>query len=275
MMADAYNVDPVPSTKRTVQIVEAPALPRLRYLELADELMAEIAKGVYEIGEKLPTEAQLCARFSVSRSTVRQALGEIELAGLVERRQGSGTTLLARQPVLRYVLSVTSEVDILRYAAETVLEIESGPKPVDVSSSRRLQLGDPGRWLCWEAARRESPAGELIGLTSVYLAADYASVIKRIGRRSQRAIFEAVTMQFGLTLTRIDQAISATVIGEDEARRLQTAKGSPAIVVTRRYSCAEVGLMEVSESIHPADRFSYEIRLEREASARNVRLPGA
>jgi GntR family transcriptional regulator len=251
------------------------AAPRVRYLEVAGELIAEIRGGSYELGRKLPTEAQLCSRFAVSRSTIRQALGELELAGLVERRQGFGTTLLARQPALRYVLSVTSSLDILRYAAATVLELDGPGRPVPMSDSRRLQLGDGLPWLVWRGIRRETPGGVAIGLTSVYLPEEYADVMETPARHPQRAVFEAISASYGLTLDRIDHAISATVLGEDEARLLRAAPGAPALVVTRRYISGSARLMEVSENIHPADRFSYELRLEREPAGRPLRARGS
>ncbi len=53
-------------------------------------LRQEIEAGAYRLGDRLPAERQLAARFSVSRGTVRRALSELELAGLVRVRRGSG-----------------------------------------------------------------------------------------------------------------------------------------------------------------------------------------
>ena len=55
----------------------------------------------------------------------------------------------------------------------------------------------------------------------------------------------------------------ATVVDADEGRVLQTPTGTPALTITRRFVSGP-GLLEVSETIYPADRFSYEIRLERD-----------
>lgn len=55
-----------------------------------ESLTAEIAQGHYPAGSKLPTEAQLAARFGVNRHTVRRALGEMAQAGLVRARRGAG-----------------------------------------------------------------------------------------------------------------------------------------------------------------------------------------
>ncbi len=50
-----------------------------------------IETGVYSDGDQLPPERQLATAFDAARSTIRKALNQLEKAGLVERRIGSGT----------------------------------------------------------------------------------------------------------------------------------------------------------------------------------------
>ncbi|MFN4169747.1 MAG: GntR family transcriptional regulator, partial [Pannonibacter phragmitetus] len=57
---------------------------------IVDTLSAEIAEGHYKPGDKLPTEAQLAARFGVNRHTVRHALAALAEAGTVHSRRGAG-----------------------------------------------------------------------------------------------------------------------------------------------------------------------------------------
>jgi DNA-binding GntR family transcriptional regulator len=238
-----------------------------RYLSVANALKAEIADGAFEVGTKLPTEFELCRRFDVSRSTIRQALAQLELAGVVKRRQGSGTTVVAREPALRYSLSVASEADILRFASETVLEFLESGVPVNSVDSRRLRLGAPGDWRVWRGLRRSTEGGPPLGLASVYVLATLTGSMKSLGRRTQRAIFDHLARSNELVITTIEQEITATVIDEAESEILSVAAGTPALTVLRRF-ISESRLIEVSETIFPADRFSYEIRLERDASAR-------
>lgn len=63
---------------------------------ILDTLRAEIASNMYRPGDKLPTEAELAARFGVNRHTVRQALAGLAQAGLVHARRGSGVFVEAR-----------------------------------------------------------------------------------------------------------------------------------------------------------------------------------
>ncbi len=62
-----------------------------KYIQVADTLRREIAKGVFRDGQTLMTEEELRFRFDVSRQTVRQAIALLEDDGLVDRRRGSGT----------------------------------------------------------------------------------------------------------------------------------------------------------------------------------------
>ncbi|MCA1733480.1 MAG: GntR family transcriptional regulator [Acidobacteria bacterium] len=63
----------------------------LKYRKVLTTLRHEIEAGRWKEGERLPTEAELVARFGVSRITVGRALRELQVAGLIERRAGSGT----------------------------------------------------------------------------------------------------------------------------------------------------------------------------------------
>lgn len=57
---------------------------------IASTLTADIAEGRYAPGDKLPTEAELSARFGVNRHTIRRALAELADAGLTHARRGAG-----------------------------------------------------------------------------------------------------------------------------------------------------------------------------------------
>ena len=68
-----------------------------RYHVLADGLRKEILSGRYPVGAQLPTELEICRTEGVSRHTARDALRILIDEGLVERRQGAGTKVIAAQ----------------------------------------------------------------------------------------------------------------------------------------------------------------------------------
>jgi GntR family transcriptional repressor for pyruvate dehydrogenase complex len=55
------------------------------------QLKKQLLRGVWKPGEKLPSENEFCRLFGVSRVTIRGAVQQLEILGLVETRQGGGT----------------------------------------------------------------------------------------------------------------------------------------------------------------------------------------
>ncbi|MBV9164305.1 MAG: FadR family transcriptional regulator [Pseudonocardiales bacterium] len=72
-------------------VVRSPA-----YLQVAEQIRAAILSGELAPGQPLPTERDLCAQFSVSRTTVREALRALQAQGLVS---GGGRTTPLRTTV--------------------------------------------------------------------------------------------------------------------------------------------------------------------------------
>ncbi len=69
------------------------AVPRkqAKYLDIIASLRADIASGKYRSGARLPSEAELVRKFSVSRMTVVKAMQQLRQEGVLVRRAGSGT----------------------------------------------------------------------------------------------------------------------------------------------------------------------------------------
>lgn len=123
-----------------------------KYQLVAGTLREEIRSGRYKDTMLLPTEYELCSQFHMSRQTVRQALSLLASEGLIERRQGSGSHILAAPGELvkprRSVAVVTTYISnyifptILR-EIETVLAANNGAPTLfatqnQVGSERRI-----------------------------------------------------------------------------------------------------------------------------------------
>ena len=76
------------------------------YVQIKEILEKDIRKGVFQPGERFPTERELCERFGVSRITIRQALQELVKDGLLYRHQGSGSYVTYPSPVKKKELYV-------------------------------------------------------------------------------------------------------------------------------------------------------------------------
>lgn len=67
------------------------------YAKLADALSKAIASDKYAVGDRLPSERELSAKFEVSRPIVREAIFALEADGLVEVRNGSGVYVRSKK----------------------------------------------------------------------------------------------------------------------------------------------------------------------------------
>lgn len=64
------------------------------YRTVYEDLLTKIRGGQYAAGDLLPTEAELCAQYGVSRITASHALNELKAQGYVERKKRKGTEVL-------------------------------------------------------------------------------------------------------------------------------------------------------------------------------------
>lgn len=93
--------------------------------ELVVALQADIQNGKFAVGSKLPREADLMARFEVSRTVVREAISRLQANGLVETRHGIGTFV---QNVLAEPVPFAIEPSLMGAMQDTlaVLELRMG-----------------------------------------------------------------------------------------------------------------------------------------------------
>ena len=82
----------------------------LRYLELKNVLCEKIYEGVYQSGERIPSERQLAEEYGMSRITVRKALELLEEDDLIVREVGNGTKVTLKNYGNRNPLDVIALV---------------------------------------------------------------------------------------------------------------------------------------------------------------------
>jgi len=68
------------------------------YRQLMDQVRASLASGTLRAGDQLPTVRQLAVDLAINPNTVMRAYRELELGGLLETHQGTGTFIGSRKP---------------------------------------------------------------------------------------------------------------------------------------------------------------------------------
>jgi len=234
------------------------------YLSVARTLKQEIVQGTYPIGAQLPTEDELCARFDVSRHTVREALRRLREDNLVASRQGAGTVVVsgpAQQDA--YAHDIMSINDLVSWAAGKRFGIESLEVialPEELAARTGLERG--ASWLVVRGFGYEEGRSAPACLAEYYIHHDFAAV-GRLLRRHTGPIFPLLEDLFGVKVAEVHQTIGATLIDAELAQRLEVEHGSAALEVQRTYRLSNSQVAQVTISIHPADHYRHSMTLRR------------
>ncbi len=228
------------------------------YHQLRELLADRLAGGEWQPGDMLPTEEQLEAQYSLSRITVRRALKELELDGLISRFRGKGT--FVSEPKVRHSpaphLSLTNYlIEIGKRPGWRVLSAKWVPAPEEVAS--RLQIA-PGKE-AYHLQRLRLANDEPIGYHSAFVSPAFAEAI------DEGALTEGGSLSYlrrrghldGSTAERTLEAVPAT---GRVAELLGVDKGSPMLMILRLVVSRDGAAVEDFRGIYRGDRFQYRIR---------------
>ena len=234
-----------------------------RYMQLGRTLKARIEQGTYGIGDLLPTEIELCDEFDVSRYTVREALRMLTNLGLVRRRQGSGTQIIATHVQDSYVHSMRSLSELFQYATNTSLTIDAIETAVPEPEFSRYFDDAGSAWLRVEGIRLDHDGKTPICASLVFINNAYSDIAESLANHTD-AVYRMLERRFGVRVDDVEQVITACRISKISAKRLAMSSRTWVVRVVRRYVAADGTLLIVSVNDHPADRFSYTMHLRRE-----------
>lgn len=108
------------------------------YIQIYNQILSEIQGGSLTIGDKLPSERELCNQFGVSRAPIRQALSALEMNGIIYSRQGEGafvknTQVMGSETKSSFILESVSPEDIVeaRMTIEPIIVKQAALRATD------------------------------------------------------------------------------------------------------------------------------------------------
>ncbi len=138
------------------------------YRQVYDSLRGRIGSGEFQPGEALPSEQKLREEFGVSIITVRRAIHELSLDGLVDSRHGIGNIVVDPQQsaVAVGLSSFTSDVASGRLRlVRTLISIDKVPADEEVAARLRVQPYS----LVWRYVRLDSEGGAPLSVDEAYV----------------------------------------------------------------------------------------------------------
>lgn len=237
------------------------------YQKLAEDLLQKIGTGALPVGTLLPTEMELMQTYRTSRNTVRTALQQLQSRGLISRRRHRGTMVEAVPGGAATFTQSLSSLEGLVTLASTAQRhiLGSSDVALDVPTARALRCPPGSLWHHMFLVRREPGKPRPLGWTDAYVDPRYRAV-REMAEKNPGALFtDLIESKFGRRIETVEQTVSACSVGQEMAQPLGVAKGTPALRVLRHYRDAGRGLVVVTRSLYPENRYSVTMTLVRSA----------
>jgi GntR family transcriptional regulator len=241
------------------------ASPLPYYHQLREILQAQIERGDLPVGTQVPSEPELCAQFDVSRTVVRQALGELAIEGIVTRLKGKGTFVAGRKQSDHLAEALTGLHDDVvargEHLDDTVLRLEQVPLPPHVA--RLLEVDDSAEGVFLERLR--SVGGGPYVLTRSYMRLPECTSVLAIDMR-ERSLYDVIQHDLGLPIERASRTIEAGAATAALARMLDVPSGSPLLILKSVAYLADGRPIEYFIAWHRGDRSRFEVHLNRKGA---------
>lgn len=234
------------------------------YRQMYSSLASDIKNGRYAVGASLPTEKQLCETFGVSRHTTREALRMLEQYGLITRRQGSGSTVVASVPPVRYEQSIQSIDDLMQQGSASRLQVLSCEEVPGDLNQFASQIAIVAKLPCIRIRSIRYFRNDVrpLALVDVYVAVANKQQARKL-LSLNRAAQEIVATVEPSRLDRIEQAFSAINLDGISAKLLHVKQGDAAFQIVRNYYDLNGNLVVVAHSLYQNQLFTYMSTLHR------------
>lgn len=241
----------------------------LLYLQLETELKQAILDGKYGVGERIPTEQELCQSFGMSRITVRRAVQDLAEEGLLSKVQGRGTFVAVPKHVLGSTESLgrgfggTDSDD--HGTHRLILEKSAEHADKELAGILGISTGDDIFYIRRLIIEEDYP----MAIDNLFVAAAMFPDLPDLlldDISFYRLIDEHYQYEFGDESLTLD----ASTARGDEGQLLQCPTGSPLFILRKSMARADGKILHYSKSIIRADRVSYHFDVNRDGRIINL-----
>jgi GntR family transcriptional regulator len=227
------NDAPVQFDSLVAEITLDPQRAAPLHEQLTAALRRLIREGGASVGTLLPAETDLVERLGISRHTVRHALGALVAEGLLQRRKGAGTRVVAQPPAHErspggfYAFASEAQARGAEHQSR-LLEHTTLAAENHLASRLHLRPGAPVERI----TRLRTADGEPLVLETAHVPGELA---RALGAEvlEQETIHDALERLAGLRITHTRETIRPVLLDRPAARLLGVKPGSPAFAVER------------------------------------------
>jgi GntR family transcriptional regulator len=244
---------------------------KAKYLQIADDLAAQIRSGALAPGSAVPSEAELMERYGVASGTVRKAVAELRVAQLIETHHGRGSFVRSRPPVQRKSSDRFRRAHRLAGQAAYLIEAEQAGDipsvqvlfvgPVEAPADIAERLGVSAGTQVLARKRRYFRNGTPTEEATSYLPWDLAEAIPALTADDPGGggIYARLEERDHV-LTEFAETVRARLATKAETVALALSPGAPVIHLIREARTATGRVVEVCDTVMAADQFVLDYR---------------
>ena len=225
------------------------------YYQLADYLRDRIASNEIKSGELLPSEFELMKQLEISRGTVRQAVQQLALEGLVERYPGKGTFVsipkIEQNANKKMGFFALSMKEAGRTPSAKILKVEEFKAPRNIQKILNLPYG--AKIVGIQRVRYVD--GEPWVIEMEYFRQDVGQHL--LHDNLSGSIYNLLQDKYSYIIERSKNSIEAILAEEENAELLNIAVGSPLLEVKRLVYLADGEPFEYAIDLMRGDRIMF------------------
>lgn len=228
------------------------------HVQIKDCLKEEILKGNFE--GKIPSERELMEIFSVSRTTVREAVSALDREGVVEKRHGKGTFVTLRPIQEQWIGNISTFSETIKRAG-----MKPGAKLLSKgikSSSQFISnkfIGDE----FYVIERSRSANDKIIAIERKCYEVEIGLKLAS-NDLNDANIYKLLEFNFGITPWTAEEIITCNKPSKEDAALLGIPKTSSVLIIERSTRDPKGVLIEFARTIFRADKYSLNISMSRD-----------
>jgi GntR family transcriptional regulator len=226
------------------------------YFQISENLKATIESGALAPGERLENELELAERLGVSRPTVRQAIQRLVQQGMVVRRRGLGTVVVA--PRIMRPLALSSLYDDLETTQRSPTTAVLSAEQLEADEDIAALLAIPAGTAVLSVERLRSADGTPLAIMHNYVPARLLRGVE--ADLEKTGLYELLRGQ-GVQLHAAEQVVGARRATPREARLLQVARTATVLTMTRTAFDPAGQPVEHGSHAYLAERYSFKMSL--------------
>ena len=227
------------------------------YLQISGQIAEAIESGKYATGQNIPSEKQLQEKYSVSRMTVRLAIGELVNKSYVECMRGIGTVVTYGkiEENLKRVISFSEEMQLHGVTMQTsYCDIKVVSASERVASILKVEVNSK----VYELTRVRCANNRPIVYSTTYLKRSDLPLDEDFYRDS---LYKFLSEKYNIKIAKAGDQLEATLAEGVIAKFLEVAPGFPTFKRTRVAYDQHDNEVEYSICYYPGDKYRYSVNL--------------